>query len=350
MVRALVVDDSSVMREILSQILESGGIDVVARASNGYEALEAIEEHDPDVATVDINMPKMGGLELIERVMDERPLPVLVVSSQTERGADVTFEALELGAIDYVTKPSGEVSIDIWSKDQEIIEQLETIARIDEDRLRRAAGPTDAAASDVDASGSFPNDPTLIIGASTGGPQVVERVLRELPSEAGLRILVVQHMTDHYTSRFAQRLDEASEYNVREATDGDRVGPGDAVIAKGGYHLDVVGFPRGTVRVELDGGPKRHNVRPAIDVTMEAAAERVTGNLVGVVMTGMGADGAEGLSSIKAAGGKTIAQDEETSRIFGMPQRAIETGDVDMILPEERIAEGITNAFRGWSA
>lgn len=190
MVRALVVDDSSVMREILSQILESGGIDVVARASNGYEALEAIEAHDPDVATVDINMPKMGGLELIERVMDERPMPILVVSSQTERGADITFEALELGAVDYVTKPSGEVSVDIWSKDQEIIEQLETIARIDEERLLRSSEPTDADPS-VDASGSFPNDPTLIIGASTGGPQVVERVLRELPREAGLRILVV---------------------------------------------------------------------------------------------------------------------------------------------------------------
>lgn len=349
MVRALVVDDSSVMREILSQILESGGIDVVARASNGYEALEAIEAHDPDVATVDINMPKMGGLELIERVMDERPMPILVVSSQTERGADITFEALELGAVDYVTKPSGEVSVDIWSKDQEIIEQLETIARIDEERLLRSSEPTDADPS-VDASGSFPNDPTLIIGASTGGPQVVERVLRELPREAGLRILVVQHMTDHYTSRFAQRLDEVSEYNVREATDGDRIGPGDAVIAKGGYHLDVRGFTRGSVRVGLDDGPQRHNVRPAIDVTMETAAERVTGNLVGVVMTGMGADGAAGLSAIKAAGGKTIAQDEATSRIFGMPQRAIETGDVDMVLPEERIAEGITNAFRGWSA
>lgn len=157
-------------------------------------------------------------------------------------------------------------------------------------------------------------------------------------------------MTDHYTSRFAQRLDEVSEYNVREATDGDRIGPGDAVIAKGGYHLDVRGFTRGSVRVGLDDGPQRHNVRPAIDVTMETAAERVTGNLVGVVMTGMGADGAAGLSAIKAAGGKTIAQDEATSRIFGMPQRAIETGDVDMVLPEERIAEGITNAFRGWSA
>lgn len=349
MVRAVIADDSSVMREVLAQILESGGIEVVARARHGKEALEAILTHKPDVATVDINMPEMDGLELIERVMAEQPTPMLVISSQTERGADITFEALELGAVDFVTKPSGEVSLDIWTHEDQIVERLKSIATIAPDQLGHSVPDTETAMPAVTKE-SFPNDPTLIIGASTGGPGVVERVLSELPVAAGLRIIVVQHMIDHYTKRFAERLDDHSAYDVWEAGHTDTVEAGEAVVAKGGFHLEVTGCTNGVVAVGLDDGPQRHNVRPAIDVTMETAARQITGNLVGVVMTGMGADGAAGISAIKAAGGKTVAQDEETSRIFGMPKKAIETGDVDMILPEERLAEGVINAFDGWSA
>jgi len=352
MVRAVIADDSGVMREILTEILEDGGIDVVASTKDGENALEAILEHKPDVATIDIDMPRMDGHELIERVMDERPTPMIVISATAGERTEETFEALELGAVDFFAKPSGEMSIDIWSKREEITEKVKATAKVDPAALRTPADGEDARedASAVEVDRRFPGEPTLVIGASTGGPKVVERVLAELPERAGLRILVVQHMADHYTGRFAQRLDERSGYEIREARERDRVGPGEGVVAKGGSHLEVTGFHNGEVSVCHDDGPKRHNVRPAIDVTMETAARTVTGNLLGVIMTGMGADGAEGLAAIKEAGGKAIVQDEETSRVYGMPKVAAETVEADMVLPEGRIAEGITNAFRGWSA
>ncbi|MWV41938.1 chemotaxis-specific protein-glutamate methyltransferase CheB [Natrialba sp. INN-245] len=351
MVRAVIADDSAVMRETLGKILSDGGIDVVARAKDGIEAVELIADCEPDIATIDIQMPGLTGHEVIERVMAENPTPMLVISSQTTRNADATFEALEAGAVDFIAKPSGDNSVDIWTQQDKIVDRVRAVAGAtvdtrDDDRGRtiRSATPT------VDATDEFPSDPTLVIGASTGGPRVVERVLSELPHRAGLRILVVQHMADHYTKRFAKRLDERTDYEIREATDGDTVGPGEGILAKGGYHLEVTDVTGGRLTVANDDGPKRHNVRPAIDVTMETAATHVTGNLVGVVMTGMGADGAAGLESIADAGGKTIVQDEESSRVYGMPKVAAERVDVDMVLPEDRIAEGITNAFRGWSS
>ncbi|RQG86765.1 chemotaxis-specific protein-glutamate methyltransferase CheB [Natrarchaeobius halalkaliphilus] len=351
MVRAVIADDSAVMRETLGKILEDGGIDVVGRAKNGVEAIEMIAQMEPDVATIDIQMPGLTGHEVIDRVMAENPTPMLVISSQTTRNADATFEALEAGAVDFIAKPSGDNSVDIWSQQDQIVDRVRAVADadvsgIDADpgRSERHTQPT------VDAEDEFPNDPTLVIGASTGGPRVVERVLSDLPERAEFRILVVQHMADHYTKRFAKRLDERTAYEIREATDGDTIGPGEGVLAKGGYHLDVTRASGGRITVANDDGPKRHNVRPAIDVTMEATARRVSGNLVGVILTGMGADGAAGLESIKEAGGKAIVQDEATSRVYGMPKVAANRVDVDMVLPGERIAEGITNAFKGWSA
>ncbi|WP_049928504.1 chemotaxis-specific protein-glutamate methyltransferase CheB [Halopiger goleimassiliensis] len=351
MVRAVIADDSAVMRETLGKILEDGGIDVVGRAKDGVEAVEMIADLEPDVATIDIQMPRLTGHEVIERVMAENPTPMLVISSHTTKNADATFEALEAGAVDFMAKPSGDNSVDIWSRQDVIVERVQAVAEADvgterPERTESRPSPTPT----VDPDDEFPNDPTLVIGASTGGPRVVEQVLSDLPERAGLRILVVQHMADHYTKRFASRLDERTEYDIRESSGRERVGPGEGVLAKGGTHLAVTGFTNGQVVVDTDDGPERHNVKPAIDVTMETAAETVTGNLAGVVLTGMGADGAAGLGAIKDAGGKAIVQDEETSRVYGMPKVAAEQVDVDMVLPKGRIAEGITNAFMGWSA
>ncbi|MXV61784.1 chemotaxis-specific protein-glutamate methyltransferase CheB [Natronorubrum sp. JWXQ-INN-674] len=349
MVRAVIADDSAVMRETLGKILEAGGIEVVARAKDGHEAVEAIERCDPDVATIDIQMPGLTGHEVIERVMDEHPIPMLVISSQTTRNADATFDALDAGAVDFLAKPSGDGSVDIWTQKDTIVDRVLAVADADVTNMETDR-PDDDRSTTIDVSSEFPCEPTLVIGASTGGPRVVERVLSELPTRAGLRILVVQHMADHYTNRFAKRLNERTAYDFREARDGDTVGPGEGVLAKGGQHLLVTDFTNGRLTVAHDDGPKRHNVRPAIDPTMETAAETVTGNLTGVIMTGMGADGADGLAAIKNAGGKAIVQDEATSRVYGMPKVAAEQVDVDMVLPKDRIAEGITNAFRGWSA
>ncbi|AFZ73138.1 chemotaxis-specific protein-glutamate methyltransferase CheB [Natronobacterium gregoryi] len=354
MVRAVIADDSAVMRETLGKILEDGGIDVIGRAKNGTEAVELITDVEPDIATVDIQMPGLTGHEVIEQVMDERPTPMLVISSQTTKNAEATFEALEAGAVDFIAKPSGDNSVPIWSKQDEIVEQVRAVAKADisgsTDSGNERSTADELATVDVDATEAFPREPTLVIGASTGGPRVVERVLSELPERAGLRILIVQHMADHYTERFAERLDKRTDYDIREAAGRDTIGAGEGVLAKGGYHLAVSSFSNGKLTVTHDDGPKRHNVKPAIDVTMETAAETVTGNLAGVIMTGMGADGADGLAEIKAAGGKAIVQDEKTSRVYGMPKVAAEQVDVDMVLPEDRIAEGVVNAFRGWSS
>ncbi|ELZ16884.1 chemotaxis-specific methylesterase [Haloterrigena salina JCM 13891] len=347
MVRAVIADDSGVMREILSEILTAAGIDVVEAVEDGTSAVRAILERDPDVATIDISMPDKNGLEVIEEVMAERPTPMLVISARANDGASETFEALDRGAVDFIAKPSGQLSVDIWSQRDEIVEKVRAAAAVDPTTLTQDAG-AEPVQSTVPAD-RVPDGSTVVIGSSTGGPQVLERVLAELPREAKLRILIVQHMTDHYTGRFAMRLNERTAYECREASDGDTVGAGDAVVAKGGRHLEVTADRDGELAVAHDDGPKIHNVKPAIDVTMRSAAEAVSGPLVGAVFTGMGADGAAGLSAIKAAGGKTIAQDEETSRVFGMPGRAVETGDVDMVLPEERLAEGIVNALDGWS-
>ena len=350
MVRAVIADDSAVMRETLGKILEAGGIDVVGRAKDGLEAVELIADLEPDVATIDIQMPGLTGHEVIERVMAETPTPMLVISSQTTKNADATFDALEAGAVDFIAKPSGDNSVDIWSKQDEIVDQVRAVANADVSTTATASRDRDGRTATIDVAAEFPRDPTLVIGASTGGPRVVEQVLSELPERAGLRILVVQHMADHYTERFANRLNERTAYDVREATGADTIGAGEAVLAKGGKHMAVTDWSHGRLTVEHDDGPKRHNVKPAIDVTMETAAETVRGNLAGVIMTGMGADGADGLAAITAAGGKTIVQDEATSRVYGMPKVAAERVDVDMVLPKDRIAEGVVNAFRGWSS
>ncbi|APW97373.1 chemotaxis response regulator protein-glutamate methylesterase [Halobiforma lacisalsi AJ5] len=355
MVRAVIADDSAVMRETLGKILEDAGIDVVARAKDGTEAVEQITRLEPDVATIDIQMPGLTGHEVIEQVMAEQPTPMLVISSQTTKNAEATFEALEAGAVDFIAKPSGDNSVPIWSKQDEIVDQVRAVAAADvsgSDAGTSRSTREEPTTVDVGATEEFPNDPTLVIGASTGGPRVVERVLSELPERAGLRIVIVQHMADHYTERFATRLDERTDYEIRESTGRDTIGPGEGVLAKGGYHLEVTSLRNGRLTVAHDDGPERHNVKPAIDVTMETAAETIgrRGNLAGVVLTGMGADGADGLAAIKDAGGKAIAQDESTSRVYGMPKEAADRVDLDMVLPKDRIAEGVVNAFRGWSS
>ncbi|NGM70134.1 chemotaxis-specific protein-glutamate methyltransferase CheB [Natronolimnobius sp. AArcel1] len=354
MVRAVIADDSAVMRETLGKILEAGGLDVVGRAKNGTEAVELITDLEPDVATIDIQMPGLTGHEVIEQVMATKPTPMLVISSQTTKNADATFDALEAGAVDFIAKPSGDNSVDIWSKQDEIVDQVRAVAQAAVGQVETNSRPTRETqrpeSTAIDVSAEFPNDPTLIIGASTGGPRVVEQVLSELPERAGLRILVVQHMADHYTERFANRLNERTTYEIKEARETETVGPGEALLAKGGTHMAVSGWSRGELTVVHDDGPQRHNVKPAIDVTMETAADTVRGNLAGVIMTGMGADGADGLAAIKDAGGKAIVQDEATSRVYGMPKVAAERVDVDMTLPKDRLAEGVVNAFRGWSA
>ena len=342
--RAVVVDDSHFMRTMLSDMLENGGVDVVATAADGAEAVTAVLDHEPDVVTMDFEMPNVDGLEAVKRIMAERPTPILMLSAHTADGNDVTFEALERGAVDFFTKPGGEVSTRMSSKEDQLVEKVKAVAGADVSRGRTSTDSSPPSTSPP-AEGEY-EGATVLIASSTGGPTVVERVIGALPRDAGFRIIVVQHMPDAFTARFADRLDSASEYDVREATDGDRIGAGEALVAPGGKHLAVAGAGGDRIRLKLNDDSPEHGVRPAADVTMRSAAKAIDGPLVGVVLTGMGADGAAGAQAIKDAGGHVIAQDEASSAVFGMPKRAIELGCVDDVRSGDDVPGAILDATR----
>ncbi|MDS0293080.1 chemotaxis-specific protein-glutamate methyltransferase CheB [Halogeometricum luteum] len=358
------------MRTLIRTLLEDGGIDVVAEAENGAEAVDVVAEHRPDVVTMDIEMPEMNGIEAVEAIMESCPTPVLMLSAHAEDDADVTFEALDVGAVDFVTKPGGEVTSSMPRVKRELVEKVRSAAAVDlsatrrtealgrretpsrggkrasrrsrrsgADRTERAPAPSSRRRAASDSP--YPDVSTLILGASTGGPNVVERVLADLPTVANLRIVVVQHMPAGFTRRFADRLDARSAYRVAEATDGERIGVGEARVAPGGSHLVVDRDRAGRLSLKLTDTKPVHGVKPAIDLTMASAVEAVEGPLVGTLLTGMGRDGVDGMGRINAAGGYTVAQDEGTSAIFGMPKRAIEAGCVDAVAPADDIASHI---------
>ncbi|ELY23736.1 chemotaxis-specific methylesterase [Halogeometricum borinquense DSM 11551] len=360
------------MRTLIRTLLEDGGIDVVAEASDGAAAVETVTEHAPDVVTMDIEMPEMNGIEAVEAIMEDCPTPVLMLSAHAEDDADVTFEALDKGAVDFVTKPGGEVTSSMPSVKRELVEKVQSAAAVDLSATERTKGnvttapsrdsQTETATTQTDRSRereqttspvspesrlkrSFPDVSTLVIGASTGGPNVVEEVLGELPADANLRILVVQHMPEGFTRRFADRLDTRSAYNVQEATDGEKIGAGEARVAPGGSHLVVDRDRRGQLTLKLTDTKPVHGVKPAIDLTMASAVETVDGPLAGALLTGMGRDGVDGMGRIHEAGGHTVAQDEATSAIFGMPMRAIETGCIEVVAPAEKVASSILDGL-----
>ena len=395
MTRVLVVDDSRFMRTVIGNALEQAGYEVET-ASNGSEGVELADTFDPDVVTMDVEMPEMGGIDAVERIMATNPTAILMLSVHTERGAEATLDAVERGAVDFLHKPDGSGSRNIAHLTDEVVETVDDLAEANVSsvalaratatahatRSERAGGPghgtvtgnavagggsdaqlnvgttrpdatpgigtasaTDEGAAPISVEGDRADAPTVVLGASTGGPKIVERLFERLPADLEAKVLVVQHMPPGFTKRFAERLDSLSAYDVTEATDRDRLEAGEAAVAPGDAHLEVASNVGGRLRLRLDDGERVHGVRPAIDVTMESAAERVSDALCGVVLTGMGRDGAAGIEAIKAAGGRTIAQDEATSPVFGIPCQAIETGCVDAVAPARGIVDAIVDAF-----
>ncbi|UWG52245.1 Chemotaxis response regulator containing a CheY-like receiver domain and a methylesterase domain [Halalkaliarchaeum sp. AArc-CO] len=337
--RAVVVDDSSFMRAVISDLLSDAGIPVVGEASDGREAIEVVAEARPDVVTMDVEMPRMDGLEALDRIMAETPTPVLMLSAYTDEGAEVTFEALDRGAVDFFAKPGGEISSGVSRERDRLVEAVRSAAAADLEAATRNRTPTDSPTSAAASTVEIEQPLTVVIGASTGGPNAVEHVMAALP-ETNCRVLVVQHMPAAFTGRFADRLDGVSAYDVSEATDGDRIGPGEALVAPGGTHTRVDSYRAGRLRVRLEEDDSLP-VTPAVDVTMKSAARAVDDPLVGVVLTGMGSDGAEGIRAVREAGGRTLAQSEDTCVIYGMPRRAVETGAVDDVRDLDAIADAI---------
>ncbi|WP_017343947.1 chemotaxis-specific protein-glutamate methyltransferase CheB [Halorubrum sp. T3] len=346
--RVVVVDDSPFMRGLIGDLLSDAGVAVVGEAGDGEEALSVVAETRPDVVTMDVEMPGMGGLEAVERLMEETPTPVLMLSAHTDEGAEVTFEALDRGAVDFFAKPGGEVSTGVSRESERLVEAVRSVADADLDAATRERDDPSAAASrssesggDAGAGAADVDGPlTVVIAASTGGPNAVERVLSALPM-ADCRVVVVQHMPEAFTSRFADRLDAASAYDVREASDGARIGAGEAIVARGGSHTRIDSYRAGRLRIRLDEDDDSHTVTPAADVTMRSAAEVIDDPLVGVVLTGMGSDAAEGIRAMADAGARTLAQSEDTCVIYGMPKRAVETGGVDAVYDLDDVAGAI---------
>lgn len=339
--RVLVVDDSLFMRGAVKKILdEDGRFEVVGDASDGIAAIEKVEKCRPDVVTMDFNMPLMNGVEAVRRIMSSSPVPIVMLSAHTTQGARQTMEALEAGAMDFLTKPSGEVSADLSQVGPELIEKLWAAAHADTSKLPSSwSRPEKVAARPAPRPEPAPGRRIVVIGVSTGGPAALAQFLPDFPRRTHLALVVVQHMPPAFTTALAERLDSISRMKVKEAKDGDRPAEGTALVAPGGLHLEF----SSDGSVLLRKTPPVNGCRPSADVTMKSAAGVFSRHVIGVIMTGMGRDGAEGMAAIKSAGGRTLAQDKESCVVFGMPKACIDTGVVDAITPLDALTEALLN-------
>jgi two-component system chemotaxis response regulator CheB len=321
-IRVLVVDDSALMRKMIPQMLAGDdSIDVVGTAMDGTFCLKKIEELQPNVVTLDLEMPAMNGIDTLKEIMRRQPVPVIVFSSHSTEGASVTMKALGLGAFDFVTKPK-DGTVNKAEIAQELISKVKAAA---ECKLKPRLLPGVPARPQKTVAAGIAATRIVAIGISTGGPQALEYVLSQLPAEFPGSIVVVQHMPDGFTDMFARRLDELSALRVKEAQSGDMLVAGRVLICPGSRHLKVKRLPLGDIAV-LSDEQRVNGHRPSADVLMRSVAEEFKSLAIGVLMTGMGDDGAEGLGAIKKAGGMTIAQSEESCVVFGMPKAAIERG------------------------
>ena len=368
LIRVLVVDDSAFMRKVLSDLFKGeSDFEVVDVARNGAEAIEKVLQHSPDVVTMDIEMPVMDGLSALEKIMTVKPTPVVMVSSLTKAGADATIRALSLGAVDFVAKSAGSISrIDDIAK--ELLQKCREARGISGKRLQPKeiqAIPVPKPKPPVPSTPVAPVIPTLItpvppvrsvafpgmsdwivaIGTSTGGPRALQEVLPRLPGNLPCPAIVVQHMPPGFTKSLADRLNSLCDLTVKEAADNDRLTPGTVYVAPGDFHLTLRKEGNSTY-IKLNKEPAIGGLRPAVDPMMVSVADIYGAKTVGVILTGMGHDGAKGMQAIKRLHGLTIAEDQSTAVVFGMPKAAIEAGVVDNILPLSQVADGIVQCLK----
>lgn len=332
-IRVLCVDDSALIRDLMREIVNShSDMEVVAVAQDPLVARDLIKLHNPDVLTLDVEMPRMDGLDFLERLMRLRPMPVLMVSSLTQAGSEVTLRALELGAVDFLEKPMLGIRNGMQDYSDLIAEKIRAAAR---SRPRRAESKEKAAPERLKAP-MVSSEKLLLLGASTGGTEALREVLVRLPANAPAT-LIVQHMPGGFTNSFARRLDGLCAVQVKEAEDGERVLPGHVYIAPGDFHMKLV-RSGANYQVALDKGPPVNRHRPSVDVLFHSGAVNAGRNAVGALLTGMGKDGAAGLLEMHQAGSPTLAQNEESCLVFGMPREAIARGGASEILHLDDIA------------
>ncbi len=340
-IKVLVVDDSALIRSLLTEMInEQKDMEVVGTAPDPIVAREMIKQLNPDVLTLDVEMPKMDGLDFLEKLMRLRPMPVLMVSTLTERGSEITMRALELGAIDFVTKPKTSIASGMLEYTELITDKIRIASKARIATLQRSAKPQ--ANSTMQASLKNPlisSEKLLIIGASTGGTEAIKSFLLQMPSDCP-GILITQHMPAGFTKSFADRLNSICKISVKEAIDGERILPGHAYIAPGDKHLLLARSGANYITQLSDAAPvSRH--KPSVDVLFDSAAEFAGKNAIGVIMTGMGKDGATGMANMRQAGAYNFAQDEASCVVFGMPKEAIAHGGVEEVLPLDDLPKAV---------
>jgi two-component system chemotaxis response regulator CheB len=344
----LVVDDSSFMRALIAEMVESTReFKVVGTAADGIEAIEAIRSLDPDIVTLDIEMPRLDGLQALDTIMRDMARPVVMLSAAgSERGNEMTLRALERGAVEFVRKPSGPISIDLLTVRQELLAALNAARAVNMAGVRatgQAGVPVGAETVPKKNFGAASR--VVVIAASTGGPRALGEIIPHLSDTLGAGVLIVQHMPREFTRSLSHRLDLMSPLPVAEAVDEEPILENHVYLAPGGFHMTVTG-DSGAATIKLDTSPTIWGVRPAADPLFAAAADVFGADAIGVILTGMGRDGAEGLRRIRAAGGRAIIQDRDSSIIYGMPQAAMEAAGADRVVSARDMARAIKDLCR----
>ncbi|MEW6535629.1 MAG: chemotaxis response regulator protein-glutamate methylesterase [Candidatus Auribacterota bacterium] len=352
MIKVLIADDSSFMRRELTRIMsQDPDIDVVGTAYDGEDVLAKIDRFQPDVVTLDVEMPRMNGITALKHIMIMKPLPVLMISSLTQRGAETTLEALRLGAVDVIAKPSGNISLDIKNQEAEIIEKIKAAASVDCSKIQRIPEGKvieKKKTSDHIHMHEFPQSAgqcktVIAIGVSTGGPNTLMNIIPSLPADLPAPVLIVQHMPPLFTKSFAERLDRSSQLHVKEAEDKDQLVNGVVYVAPGDFHMTV---HKSGKYLSLSKEPAGTLHRPSVDVMMDSVADVFKGKCVGVILTGMGKDGARALKRLHDYGAKTIGESEASAIVYGMPREAAQLGAVDYVLHNTKIASKIIDLIK----
>jgi two-component system chemotaxis response regulator CheB len=342
--RTLIVDDTALYRRAVTDALSGlPSIELVGTAGNGRMALAKLEELQPDLMTLDIEMPELNGIEVLEAISSWRKKPaVLVLSALTVQGSNLTMRALELGAFDFVTKPEGVRSLEVLKESLAPRVQAYAERAVGRDHACKVAVSRQPVVSTAPRPGSKAKR-LIVIGVSTGGPQALAQVLPHLPSDLSVPVLIVQHMPPLFTAALAESLQRKSAIKIKEAEDGELVCPAQVYIAPGGKQMKIKSLPNGDIRIEITSDPPENHCRPSVDYLFRSVALQAPGSAIAVILTGMGNDGAQGLRLLKRTGCATVAQDEATSVVFGMPREAAATGSVDDVLPLESVAGHILN-------
>jgi two-component system, chemotaxis family, protein-glutamate methylesterase/glutaminase len=354
-IKVMIVDDSALVRQVISQALaREPGIEVIATASDPVFAVDKLRANWPDVLIVDIEMPRMDGISFLRKIMTERPTPVIICSSLAENGAQATFDAMAAGAVSIITKPKAGLKGFLEDASNDIVQAVRTAARANLRALPRSGTASPLNRPKLTADAVLPagaptamartTEQLIAIGTSTGGTQALEAVLTRLPATC-LGIVIVQHMPEKFTAMFAERLNSICEIEVREGRNGDRVMPGRALIAPGGRHM-MLKRSGAQYQVEVVDGPLVNRHKPSVDVLFRSVAKFAGANALGIIMTGMGDDGARGMKEMHEAGARTIAQDEASCVVFGMPREAIRLGGVDQVMPLDSVPEAMMSYTR----